>query len=648
MSFSGAPGVETNIVPIGFIPGTGNFGIICTQIPCRRGERGKVYLIGSENDFYNQLGGTLPDDDSAMLVLKSLSKGAKYRITRAFHYTNPAQIGTVDGDVAEGEIDIAQVTEVLASGTVQITGGTSSPGVNRVVQISVNGVNLMSGPVDWATSNTATATGIAANAAAHTSSPEYTVTSATDTVTIKPLAGTGASVNGFVIVVTVAGDVTVTASPTLTGGVTAVTASNTAWESLEVGDGYNGTTITVTNSVNNDPAFVDIAVSLPDAISTFTVQKVAKATTTQPQIDALNKRLKAAGCQVKVASVTGGINPGVATLSGGAQDITAIDDDDVNGSQAAKTGWYAFDDTMDSMRVFNIAFPNRSTNQGVADYCANRLDMVAMGRFPLGLSIQGMNDYRDGTGVYTGQPINTEYFTFVVSDGYINNPDDSNDSEYLVTGLAELAAARSKADDQRGPWWSIGEENYNRLSSLNGVPTNLASQGNRTQWDVLYEKGVNAIVNDPVQKVIFVGNRTSLLDKTNLLSKANIMDGAVFIARSLSAIARRMNFKPNDIRMFNEYYRRCRPFITDTLIPGRCIEGGSGQKQGEGEWWHWNGDQYATSLNDLKTNTKQDVDSGGYKVQFVYKPIASNEWIRIEISPADSGTITNISVVTQP
>lgn len=118
------------------------------------------------------------------------------------------------------------VTEELASGSFTITGGTNSTGVNVITSITVNSVNILSGAVDWVTSNGATATAIKANADLHTSSPEYTVTVDGATVTITALAGTGSAPNGFDVVVTVGGDVTVNDGTfELEGGVDAETAT---------------------------------------------------------------------------------------------------------------------------------------------------------------------------------------------------------------------------------------------------------------------------------------------------------------------------------------------------------------------------------------------------------------------------------------
>lgn len=110
--------------------------------------------------------------------------------------------------------------EVLATGSFQITGGTSSPGVNRLTSVKVNNIEILGAAVNWVTSNAATATAVAAQINSYLSSPEYTASAVGQTVTISAVAGSGASPNGFVITTTVGGNVTTGSIVNMAGGVT--------------------------------------------------------------------------------------------------------------------------------------------------------------------------------------------------------------------------------------------------------------------------------------------------------------------------------------------------------------------------------------------------------------------------------------------
>lgn len=130
--------------------------------------------------------------------------------------------GGVEIDVAGLDIDAlpTPVAEVDATATVTITGGTASAGVNKITQVTVDGVSTLSAAVDWVTSHPATATALAAAITAGPS--DYTAAAVGAVVTLTAAAdGAGATVNGDVVAVTVGGNVTATKT-NVAGGVTEV------------------------------------------------------------------------------------------------------------------------------------------------------------------------------------------------------------------------------------------------------------------------------------------------------------------------------------------------------------------------------------------------------------------------------------------
>lgn len=141
------------------------------------------------------------------------------------------------------------VAAISATFSFSVTAGTASAGVNKVSSITINGLEVLNTAVDWATSNADTAAAIAAQINTYNSIPEYTATSLGQTVTISAAATSGATPNGYSVVVTKAGDVVIDPaiadgiSGTLTNGVTAVVGQPqivtvTLGGSFEVGDSY--------------------------------------------------------------------------------------------------------------------------------------------------------------------------------------------------------------------------------------------------------------------------------------------------------------------------------------------------------------------------------------------------------------------------
>lgn len=112
------------------------------------------------------------------------------------------------------------VGTAVAKFSFNVTGGSYSTGVNEITEITVNGVSLIGATdVDWTGSNEQTAKNIAALINTTVSVPDYTAEAQGTTVIISAAAGTGTAPNGFAVVITAAGNLTVDAlTGTMSGG----------------------------------------------------------------------------------------------------------------------------------------------------------------------------------------------------------------------------------------------------------------------------------------------------------------------------------------------------------------------------------------------------------------------------------------------
>lgn len=106
------------------------------------------------------------------------------------------------------EIDVAGEV-IVTKGGFSVTGGTNSAGVNRVTSVAVNGIEILSTAVDWATSNSATATAIAAQINSFSSTPEYIATANGQNVFICPIVVSDTSPANLTIVITKGGNVSI-------------------------------------------------------------------------------------------------------------------------------------------------------------------------------------------------------------------------------------------------------------------------------------------------------------------------------------------------------------------------------------------------------------------------------------------------------
>jgi hypothetical protein len=123
--------------------------------------------------------------------------------------------GTVDGGGTNDQVatvttlqaNVTAQAEVRATGTVTITGGTTSAGVNTI-RVAVNGVQLTAAPVNFISSNNATAAAVVVAVNNHAAISGYTASAVGAAVTLRAAPGTGATPNGHVVAATLTGDVT--------------------------------------------------------------------------------------------------------------------------------------------------------------------------------------------------------------------------------------------------------------------------------------------------------------------------------------------------------------------------------------------------------------------------------------------------------
>jgi hypothetical protein len=123
------------------------------------------------------------------------------------------------GTAANGLTPVLTLTgDVAATDIVALSGGAvSAP--SHLADITVNSVSILNEPVDWATSNEATAEAIAASINTFASTPDYTATVVGDKVNIIAVT-TGTGPNGFAVATSVLRNLVLSpSSGVLAGGV---------------------------------------------------------------------------------------------------------------------------------------------------------------------------------------------------------------------------------------------------------------------------------------------------------------------------------------------------------------------------------------------------------------------------------------------
>lgn len=122
--------------------------------------------------------------------------------------------------VATPQVNVAAVAEVAATASISIASGTSG----TIDSVTLDSVALISAPVAFSASVSATAIRLAQAINSTGSTTGYSASATGATVTISAAAGTGATPNGKALAVNTSGVIAVSADAALAGGVSAVSA----------------------------------------------------------------------------------------------------------------------------------------------------------------------------------------------------------------------------------------------------------------------------------------------------------------------------------------------------------------------------------------------------------------------------------------
>lgn len=422
-----------------------------------------------------------------------------------------------------------------------------------------------------------------------------------------------------------------------------ISSNNSVWRATDIGPGYNGTTIIITAASSGDATKKDITIKMKDSDVSIAMKEVSR-TMNAAAIADFNLALIGAGTQVELVSIATQIENGTGTLASGVQDVTAIVAADYTGNASQGNGWFAADTITNSMRIANLGLVgDEDVDDGLRAYVHLRGDMRYYIGTPLGVNDVGMLAYRNGTSPYSNGATNEWLGSLIAGDVNITDFTNKNKS-YNIPGVVDVFGRRLLTDAKKptqdgGQWRShAGPKNGKVTNPNNGVPYNLGSPSLSGNYDAIYPKGVNAIVEDADFGTVYWGNKTLWTDQNSLLNHENIADSIIYMIRTLKPDVRFEMFDPNDVSMWRAMYKRVynslKSFETNRIIV-----------PGEGSNWFWQGDQDVDKREDATFNVLSELDLGKYRVRFVFIPIAATEYIGIEMVPTDSNSVK--FVVTQ-
>lgn len=378
--------------------------------------------------------------------------------------------------------------------------------------------------------------------------------------------------------------------------------------------------VTVAAAASGNVDLRDIKIELagyPDL--TQTISDVAKNPTVE-QKNSFNRLSRF----VKLGTVTVSIPEGTVSLIGGARTVANIVDTDYIGSAVSKTGIYSADTIKDAVRISAPELASGAFDKALADYIDMRKDMLGVVRTPLGLDGPTAIEYREGTGSYSHTPVDSWRMT-MFTGGLISVNSNGNDVSH--SELAHLLVNFANKDVNKSANFSAAGLQRGIIKNVKGVVKDFGTPSNKTEYDLMYPKGINAVIEDYDEQLGHIvridGNRT-LWKKAQLVQKLNIAEYLIWLYRMINQKVKWQQYEPNDPQMWSYLYSEIKPILNKS-IEMRAISS-----------WAYQGDQFAQNKEDATFNALDDLDNGIYKFRPMVKPIGATEWIGYEIGVTNS------------
>lgn len=252
---------------------------------------------------------------------------------------------------------------------------------------------------------------------------------------------------------------------------------------------------------------------------------------------------------------------GTYLLTGGDDGLEAITDADFIGTVTSqgKTGLQL----LSSAEEFDInlmAVPGISSAPVIAEMlsiCASRADCMCIIDPPLGLGVQQVVDWHNGSNVYGDhQAFNSSYGALYWPWVQIF---DAASNRYVWTPPSGHAAAVYAFTDQNAEAW-FAPAGFNRGKIL--VATKLEFSSSEGDRELLYGDGnaVNAIVKFRQDGIVIWGQRTLQREPT-ALDRVNVRRLLLYIRKVVTTGARYFVFEPNDPATWRSLVGTIDPFF---------------------------------------------------------------------------------------
>lgn len=216
---------------------------------------------------------------------------------------------------------------------------------------------------------------------------------------------------------------------------------------------------------------------------------------------------------------------------------------------------------------------------------------------------------------------------------YYNNEGELQlcDTLGTIVGLGDASAKNY------GPWYQFSGQNRGIVTNAKGIVIpNYGSIGNYESLDKLAKESINVSVIKDTRlygKQPMLWHNFTSIDVTSADTSEKFLGVErliLYLKKTLRPILDSFLEEPNTFSTWQRIYYTVKPILDDLVTNNALTE------------YSWNGDQDATSYDNLVVNTESDVRLGKYKVQLVFKEVVGMQEITVDLIIDKSSSSVNI------
>jgi hypothetical protein len=323
---------------------------------------------------------------------------------------------------------------------------------------------------------------------------------------------------------------------------------------------------------------------------------------------------------IKPSGVGQAIASGQTIILASGTDTGTIVASDYLGVQEDKTGLFAFDEVQG---IKFLSCPDIALNEvdrAIVDYCEMR-NIIALLRTPLGITGDLAVKYRSCQAPYSGQPIDS-YQAFMFTGGV--KTVDSNGLIVELSELADVAIAIGKKNKFGKVWNAFSVQPYSLIEEAVGVVYNLDIPSRQSESDLVYDAGLNAVIQDDSKAIMLWGDFT-MQSAFSALSFTGNVELLQDIFANTKPVFRKYIGKLNDIPTWRNLHQAIRVIMDRYKTEGGIYD------------YKYFGDQDVDKIEFIKVNKIEDVNVGIYKVVLEIQFKATMRYIRVELIASMQG-----------